>query len=101
MLMGGTDDSMPEVFDDMHPAIANQREVYAMDELDKEIYMLSSLHKVSRREALCRVMADAGVNCKDRSEVEKFFWGKGVSDENITTLTDEFYRLQDEMFKGE
>jgi len=94
-------DAGPDEFDDMHPDITNQREVYAMDKLDTEIKFLSAECKISRREALCKLLEMNGVNCKERSEVEKFFWGKGVSAENITTLTDEFYHLQNKKFKGD
>jgi len=100
-LLGYPEDSKPEVFDDMNPVVATQREVYAMEQLDTEINLLSAERKLSRREALCKLLEMDKVNYKERSEVEKFFWFKGVSAENITSLTDEFYSLQNKRFKGE
>jgi len=95
------EDAIPDIIQDMYSPVANQREMLAMVELDREVAQISASQSISRREAFCQLMAMDHVNCKERDQVEKFFWSKGVSDENITELTDEFYRLQALKFKGE
>jgi len=101
MFLGYPEEPVHEILDDINPAVNNQREKYAMDQLDTELKFISAELKISRREALCKLMEMNDVDYKERSEVEKFFWFKGVSAENITTLTDEFYSLQNKEFSGE
>jgi len=98
-LLGYTGD-VNVVAPDMHLPVDTERETIALDQFRKEVKRISALQCISQRLAICKLMAMEEVNYKDRSEVEKFFWHKGVSQENIQTLTDDFYRLQHQKFRG-
>jgi len=89
-----------DIVDDTYSQVDRQRETLALDEFRLEVKRIVTMQKVSQRLAICKLMAMDGVNYKERSEVEKFFWRKGVSRENIQTLTDDFYHLQHQKFRG-
>lgn len=88
-------------YDVMDPAVAATREEYALDQLEGELKYLGVEYKISRRETFCKLMELDNVDYKDRSEVAGFFWRKGVSNEQIAILIDEFYSLQNKRFGGE
>ena len=91
----------PDVIDDTYAVPMAEREEIALQRFSADVNELSLDHKISRRKAFCKLMAMDGVNCRERAEVEKFFWREGISEEHVQALTDEFYRLQKLKFNGD
>ncbi|MEE8328230.1 MAG: hypothetical protein V3R32_05520 [Nitrosomonadaceae bacterium] len=90
----------PDINDGTYSQVDQQREILALDGFRLEVKRIVTMQNVSQRLAICKLMAMDGVNYKDRNEVEKFFWRKGVSLDNIQILTDDFYHLQHQKFRG-